>query len=228
MLAGVHIPKTGSTSLRYTLTEHFDNSLHLIYGEKPMNDAPETRYKKLKVLAESELHNKYTGIDCIYGHFLPYRFNLLAKQREIKFFIWFRHPVQRCISTYYHIINNAQSLRDRPFSRSVIHEKWNINKFIMSQNMQNFYSQYLWSFPLETFSFIGAMEYYENDFDCFCKMYLGKSYKLNYMNKGAYEDCNTGLDPDFLRKAELFHQKDMDLYYRALDLREKKLSQESR
>lgn len=225
MLIGVHIPKTGGTSLRYTLSEHFNKSLHLIYGEKPMNDAPEIRHQKLHELNKIGLHTDYEGVDCIYGHFLPCRFNLLAQKRKITFFTWLRHPVERCISEYYHVINNAEFFSDRIFYKKVIDENWDLQQFITSEFMRNYYTQYLWSFPLKSFSFIGIMDFYENDFNEFCGQYLGRSYAFNHLNKGSFDDYKKQLDPSFWRKAETFHQKDMDLYGQALEWRDKKFNQ---
>ena len=222
MLIGVHIPKSGGTSLRSVLTEHFDKNLCTIYGEMPFKAPPEIRQQKVQNQALVETGESFQGYNCIYGHFLPYRFLLYGVQRDVQFFTWFRHPVSRLISDYYHIKQHHKMV-NRPFFKKILIEKWSVEQFLFAEEMQNFISQYLWSFPIEKFSFIGITEYAKTDFTFFCNQFLGKSYELPLLNVNILYQKNQTVDENIWEQAEKFHKKDMDLYAKAIEMRNKRM-----
>jgi hypothetical protein len=222
MLIGVHIPKSGGTSIRSVLNDHFGKNLFTIYGEMPFKDSPEVRKQKLQNQNLVETGESFQGCNCIYGHFLPYRFLQYSEQSEIQFFTWFRHPVSRLISDYYHIRQNHKVV-NRPFYKKILMEKWSLEQFLFAEDMQNFISQYLWSFPIEKFSFIGLVEYADTDFAFFCNQFLGKHYELPFLNVNLLNQNIRTVDQNIWIEAEKFHSKDMDLYAKAIEMRNKRM-----
>ncbi len=221
MLIGVHIPKSGGTSIRSVLTTHFDNTLFSIYGEMPFKDPLEIRQQKVKNQALVETGESFQGCNCLYGHFLPYRFLIYSEQRDVQFFTWFRHPVSRLISHYFHIIqHNAKS--NRPFFKKILIEKWSLEQFLFAEEMQNFISQYLWLFPIEKFSFIGISEYMESDFQIFCSRFLDCSYDIPKLNVNERSQKNQNISESLWQEVEKFHEKDMNLYAKAIEMRNKR------
>ena len=82
--------------------------------------------------------------------------------------------------------------------------------------LRNLYKQFLWGFPFEKFDFIGIVEFYNQDFEYFCRKYLDiylEEHKenINAQNSGKYQ-----IDEKFYKKIEEFHEYDMALYQRAL------------
>ncbi len=222
MLIGVHIPKTAGTSVRHVLEVHFQHQLHVIYGEKPMADEPKIRQQKLRELALVEESNLYPGIGCIYGHLLPFRYHLFKNNRQTTFFTWVRHPIERMVSDYYHIKRQTAHAHEQPLFKKIILEKWTLEQFLFCPEMKNFQSNYLWSFPIEYFSFVGITEYFIQEFPVFCNMFLGKIYDTPVLNTGGYAAPENQVAGELRMEAEKFHAEDMVLYTRALEMREKR------
>jgi hypothetical protein len=222
VLIGVHIPKTAGTSVRHVLEVHFQHQLHVIYGEKPMAGEPKIRQQKLRELALVEESNLYPGIGCIYGHLLPFRYHLFRNNRQTRFFTWVRHPIERMVSQYYHIQRQPFHTFERPLFKRIILEKWTLEQFLFCPEMKNLQSNYLWSFPIEYFSFIGITEYFIQEFTVFCNMFLGKIYDTPVLNTGGYAAPENQVAGELRMEAKKFHAEDMVLYTRALEMREKR------
>src|SRR3989304_6204106 len=89
-----------------------------------------------------------------------------------------------------------------------------VERFCLSPELKIFYSQFLWGFPLDYFDFIGITEFYEDDIAYFGQHYLGANTKvkrLNVRTNSAYQ-----IDRSFRNEIEAFHDRDMDLYRKAL------------
>ena len=107
MIISMHAPKSGGTSFKTILNQHFGKSLLEDYSDKPINQSTEKRNQ------DAEKHNsslnflkkatyKLKGIQCIHGHFLPYKYHKFKTDKNVYFVTWLRDPVERLISHYYH------------------------------------------------------------------------------------------------------------------------------
>jgi hypothetical protein len=225
MFVIVHVPKTAGTSFGHLLKDHFGDHLRTIYGEGPMNRTSLARQEWLVDLSEQELNYDYSGIHCVFGHFLPYRYSLLAEIKPLTFITWMRHPIKRAISEYYFILRYKDMFLDKPFHGRLILENWSLEQYLFCKEHQNYFDQYFWRFPLTRFSFIGVVEHFEEDLAFFNRKYLNKTYRPVVLNQGDYSRSADLLSVSMLKELELHHQKDMDLYQQALDLRERRLNQ---
>jgi len=127
-----------------------------------------------------------------------------------------RNPVERVHSNYYYW-KKTYNPRSDPLHRRVVEEDWSIERFCLSPELKIFYSQFLWGFPLDYFDFIGITEFYEDDIAYFGQHYLGANTKvkrLNVRTNSAYQ-----IDRSFRNEIEAFHDRDMDLYHKALEKR---------
>lgn len=197
------------------MTAHFVNRMRLVYGEAPMNKTAEERKEWITRLAGLESEQDYAGISCVFGHIMPFRYSVLQRKMPLRFVTWMRHPVDRAVSQYHHIMNHAEMPANQTLQQRMIREGWTLERFVFCEEWRNFYSQYLWGFPLERFDFIGMTERYREDFDFFCSSYLNKKYEPVHFNKGNYPAGNTGLPPSLFKEACLFHDEDMGLYEQA-------------
>ena len=91
----------------------------------------------------------------------------------------------------------------------------------MSEQFRNIYTQYLWSFPLENFAFIGTSENYQEDLQEFCRRYLSVNLEPQCQNTAKYSGLRDSLDKAFLDTVREFHAADMQLYQQALKWRER-------
>jgi len=222
LIISVHVPKTAGTSFGHSLKDHFGNSLVLKYGERLFNTPRIFRNQNALQAAIDNVQKDFTGIRCIHGHFLPVQYLLLCSLREVSFVTWMRHPVDRLISDYFHTLRNY-STDAPPFQSRVLTEKWSLGKYCLCEELRNVYHQFFWGFPLEYFDFIGITGHYQADFFYFCNRYLSpdiRIYRENVTNK------NPGiplLDDSLRKEIEQFHQKDMDLYHRAIEMRNRRM-----
>ncbi len=221
MLVSLHLPKTGGTSFVASLQQYFSNQLELDYSDKPIHSHYIFRNTKAFFMA---LHNGVSSIhagSCIHGHFLPLKYRFVsAKNSPVRYVTWFRDPIERLASHYYFWRREVDMDTVGSLRKKMLKENWSLEEFCFSIEMRNFYSQFLWGFPLESFDFIGLTEYYKDDFSYFCKEFLqGGCFEVQSLNVNHQGQKQYILDEGMRVELEDFHAKDMRLYQRAVDLR---------
>jgi hypothetical protein len=223
----VHVPKTAGTSFWIALERHFGVGRLLMDDvDRPMNVRPWRRK------AEA-LWNSFTGflrrvpnVDCIHGHFMPFKYLGLARKTPVRFVTWMRHPIDRLVSTYHFMHRRYPryvNARRAGMNRRVVEEKWPLEKFLLHPYYRDTYSKFFWRFPLERFDFIGITEFFFDDLEYFARKFLACSLpplkeNVNPQGGGPYLQ-----DSPLRRQAEEFHAVDMELYRRALELRQMRL-----
>jgi len=102
----------------------------------------------------------------------------------------------------------------------MLEEDWSVKRFCLGDEMRNTYAQFLWAFPIENFDFIGVTEYYEEDLAYFAERFLGVPVEPQRVNVGAAQGKEYELDAGLRRQIEAFHERDIELYQRALEKRQ--------
>ena len=213
MIISVHLPRTAGTSFGKVLTTHFRSRLLRDYSDLPINTPQSERNRAALQASLRNEESDFPDVECIHGHFLPIKYLLLVHKRRVKFVTWMRNPVERVISNYYYW-KKTYTPRSTPLHRRVVEEEWSIERFCLGPEVRNLYWQILWGFPLDYFDFIGITEFYEDDIAYFGQHYLGaytKAKRLNVRTNSAYQ-----IDRSFRNEIEEFHDRDMDLYRKAL------------
>ena len=214
----MHLPKTAGSSFRHSLEECYGKKIMLDYADLPINTPPLQRNRNVLVSGLANEQRDFGEAECIHGHFMPAKYLLLHTARPLTFITWMRNPVERVISHYY--FWQRRYWEDAPpLHKRVIEEKWSLEKFCLSDEMKDLYTQFLWGFPLENFDFIGITEHYMEDFSYFSKTFLPVQVKmftenLNQGNTGKYP-----ISKSLKKQVETFHESDMELYARALKFR---------
>ncbi|NVO04070.1 MAG: hypothetical protein HXX09_15345 [Bacteroidetes bacterium] len=227
ILISLHLPKTGGISFLACIEQHFEDSLLKDYYSLPKKTPENIRkYLRKKTSLHSSLSNakkNFNGIGCIHGHFLPLKYLLLASKRSLKFVTWMRNPVERLVSHYFYWKSNFEPNSSPGLQSKMIKEEWSLKRFCLGPEVRNIYTQYLWGFPLEYFDFIGITEFYEEDLQYFGKHFLNTSLEVQKLNVGNEGNGGYKIDPSFRKEIETFHAKDMELYQRALEMRQKRI-----
>ncbi len=87
--------------------------------------------------------------------------------------------------------------------------------------MTNFYSQFLWNFPIENFSFIGIVEHFDDDISYFSKQFLNiKDPVIPRTNANPKKEKTYVQDPAMIKRLQTHHAKDYEMYQYALNKRE--------
>jgi hypothetical protein len=222
IIISLHLPKTAGSSFGLALKEHFGDNLLRDYDDFPMAK-PAFERNKQAILSGLNIA-QFPPVDamCIHGHFLPIKYLLLGSRMNLKFITWMRNPVDRLISHFYFWQRTYNPSEDPlPHHRKIIEEGWTLEQFCFSPEYRNFYTQYLWGFPIEAFDFIGLVDFFSEDLDYFSKKYIGtilRQHKLRVSNV-----CHR-IDKDLRLEIEKYHQKDMNLYRQALEIRALRLA----
>jgi len=221
------MPKTAGLSFRATLEEHYGEGFTYDYADYPLAHAPRERHRKAFQAGLECLGRNFDGVECVHGHFLPLKYLLLSDVRECRYVTWMREPVARLVSHYHYWQRSYDPESDltSPLHRRVVEEEWSLEKFCLSPELRNVYSQYLWGFPVQGFDFIGITEFFEDDLRYFSTSYLGKNAEAKKVNQ-RLDAPEGGLEaelPAKLRhKVQAFHAQDMVLYAQALELRQQR------
>ncbi len=216
------MPKTGGSSFKHALEQYYTGKLSEDYADFPINTPALNRnwHAASKCLTNAFLQPVNT--QCIHGHFLPLKYWLFSLKHSVRFITWMRDPVERLASHYFYWqqVYNPQRHKSKALHRRMMEECWSLERFCLGAEMKNFYSQFLWGFPLSRFKFIGITEYYDLEFKFFTKHFLGLSLPVAKKNMNSSKKGDLYINDPALRSAiERHHAKDMQLYNRALALR---------
>jgi hypothetical protein len=185
MLISLHLPKTAGSSFLAALREHYSDSILKDYADLPINTLILKRnMHALKMLVFNGV-NPPRNIECIHGHFLPLKYLLC---RNAKFITWVRDPIERLGSHYYYWLRNYDPSNAPSLHKRVIEEKWSLERFSLGNELKNFYSQFLWGFPIKRFDFIGITEYFESEMAFFSNEFIGTELRVHKKNLNENKD----------------------------------------
>jgi hypothetical protein len=127
-----------------------------------------------------------------------------------------RNPVDRLFSHYNYWYESYDPNFSASLHKKVVEEAWSLERFCFSKELRNLYSQFLFGFSLERFSFIGITENYEADFNYFSKNYLTEDLEAYRVNETTKKPTEMFHDKSFVRSVESYHALDVELYNRAV------------
>jgi hypothetical protein len=217
MIVSVHLPKTAGSSFAKALEAHFGDRLLLDYGDLPLHRPAWRRNWETTAAGVRLLRRPLSSVDCVHGHFLPAKYRWLGWRRRVQFVTWLREPVERLASHYHYWRRSYDAGTSATLHRRVVEERWSFERFALGAELQNTYCQFLWTFPLSRFAFVGITEHFDDDFRQFTSRFLGRALPIHHelandeRTEGAY-----GLDPSLRRRIEAHHAADVDLYRQAL------------
>lgn len=216
-IISLHLPKTAGSSFGTALEKHFGNALFSDYADLPISKPIYERNREALISGIRIAEQGISDIQCIHGHFLPVKYLLLNAKKKLFFMTWMRDPVERAISHYYFWQRSYDPQRTYlPHHKRVIEEGWSLERFCLGTEFRNIYTQYLWGFPLEMFDFIGIVEFYEDDLAYFAHNFLNTGLVAYKVNVG---DKSLEIDPELKKEIGKYHDKDVQLYQRALQMR---------
>ncbi|MEY3220955.1 MAG: hypothetical protein RIT27_2312 [Pseudomonadota bacterium] len=216
MLVSVHIPKTGGSSFRTLLENHFKDRLLLDYADTPFeyNNFVRNSSAVLKIFNPPDL----TKYDCIHGHFLPVKYYLLKDKTTA---IWLREPVEMLVSLYYYIQRKI-SPEKRKVKKYMGDINLSLEDFCKITHFHNIYAKYLWGISLEKFDFIGITENYTQNLKLFekcCNVNLTNNLIVENVNpeKNSLEE-RYDISDKLRKQIRYFNYKDVLIYQQALEL----------
>ncbi|WP_158882847.1 hypothetical protein [Rhodanobacter sp. L36] len=218
-IISVHLPKTAGTSFGVSLAMHFGDRLKYDNGDQAICKSPVERWQQTIAAGLAMAEQDLEKIECVHGHFLPAKYLPLGQNRALTFVTWMREPVARMFSHYHYWRHSYDEATAAPHHRQMIEEDWSLERFCFSGEFRNIYTQYLWRFPIEKFSFVGICEYFQQELDEFSSRYLSTKLPHQHHNATPRTASIAELDEGFLKAVRDFHAADVALYAKALRLR---------
>lgn len=205
----LHMPKCAGTSVREVVLG--------IFGSRVIFDY-ETFFSLPSDVKEKVIKNARgnpTVVDdenLIYGHFYPIKYLGNAAPRSFRLVTILREPIDRLVSHW--TFWQEGNYDSHYLWRKMKAEEWSIERFIMSSEMQNFYSQYLTLCPVRNFSYIGLYENLEESVQRCVEIFgVGKESVISVpWLRRTERSLLTSLSESFVSEAREFHQDDCDLY----------------
>ncbi|MEM8560866.1 MAG: hypothetical protein AAGF57_01460 [Pseudomonadota bacterium] len=215
------MPKTAGLSFRAALEAHFKHQLRPDYSDYPLAHTPKERRDHALRCSRAIRTADFQGVGCVHGHFLPIKYQVLAEASPCTFVTWLREPLARLIShyDYWQRSYDPASSSTSALHRRVIEENWSLQRFALSYELRNVYSEFLWGFPLERLKFVGIVEFFEEELRYFSRQVLGNKLvveTLNVREEGKSGAPEQRLTPSDRAEIEAFHANDVQLYQSAL------------
>ena len=132
-----------------------------------------------------------------------------AKSKDVRLIMFLRDPVYR-LASHYSFWKNG-SFQDHYLWRRMIKENWCFERFALSEEMKNFYSQYLSQVSISMFDFIGVHEHLPRDWPRLCSFLGIACHKLPQANSSPNQIVNN-LSTDAFESIRNFHADDYLIY----------------
>ena len=217
-LISIHIPKTAGTSFR--------NILKSVYGENQVVrfDIDELGVSKMNELPY--IKNDLPQVSVIHGHFY---YEMLKQKYQLpenyKIISWVRDPVQRVLSNFYYL--------ESVLKKVINEEKRNLNilsklqrsliEYARTEINRNRQSKFLNGNLPENFDFIGIHEFFEQEVSRLSAIMSWKNIpEVLYHNKTLERSMDH--PPEILREIRELNMLDVELYSKALQIRNDKMN----
>jgi hypothetical protein len=218
MLISAHLPKTAGSSIGLILKKEYEGKILLDYEDRPINTTVVTRHQKALADTQANRNQDFGEIQCIHGHFMPTKYLPLKQSGKAKFICWLREPPARMLS-HYNFCQRTYRINPEKGALhcNVVKEKWSLKQFCFSREMQSFYAQFLWGFPVELFDCSGITERFDEDLQTFGKTFLNKNNLVGPReNVAPAESGSWSPSNEFRARFEEYHSEDYRMYREAL------------
>lgn len=207
------MPKTAGSSFQTILETYFGARLLLDYGDLPVNTPACLRTGRALHDAATNRARDFGEVECVHGHFLPAKYLPLKSSGRAVFVTWLRDPLERMVSHYNFWKHTFNSASAPALHRRLVEENWSLERFCFCEEMRNLYAQFLWSFPLSFFDFVGLTERFDEDCCFFAQHYLKVSLEeLPRKNIGPTCVRTQQTAAQMRSEFERFHREDYQLY----------------
>jgi len=207
----VHVPKTAGICFKINLQKFYEES------------------RSLHVYLSEHLDKKnIDDYDLVTGHIQPLK-NDLSNNRLLV--TWLRDPVDRLVSLYFYQnhYDASNSDSDKQCDSTVDISKFydDIERYAFNkENRDVIYKDYFYYLDIDNFDFIGVYEDFHNDQNRFFQKFFGQSMDFQFLtNTNTMIDKsrsnNYDIDSNLRKRIEQCNPRDMDLYHRVLDLKNK-------
>jgi hypothetical protein len=217
LIVSLHIPKTGGTSFAAVLEQAFPGRVAYFYKAHNRRTHPRLRGGERSLTSALIAELEAEGVRVLHGHG-AFKTYAAAVPEPRRYWTWVRDPVERVISSYFYHRKRQDDPRtaDKGPAKA---EGLSLEQFARTPANRNLQSRILAGAPVESLGFVGVTEQYERSLARIGldPVLLSRSKNVNRARPETGEDVRALI-------AEL-NSDDADLYRRALELLEARLTQ---
>ncbi len=156
MLISVHVPKTAGLSFLEVLKGQFGSGL-VIDTDFPELTIHYAHLRPVYPRISLALPDEREGIRCVHAHAKATTLRRLFPTAQMA--IWFREPLQRCLSHYHHLRRVSAWVRFTGLR--LVPRQVGLRVFMRLPEVRNYYGRVLDGLPLEAFDFVGITERFD-------------------------------------------------------------------
>lgn len=210
------MPKCAGTSMKRVFKRVYGDNFKVDYSS--YCTIPQ-KHRFAKILADSSQDDAQAlQSGMIYGHFYPIKYVNVESRSSIKrsLVTFLRDPLERLVS-HYSYWKGLKNGSVHFLYKQMVAEDWSFAKFALSMEMRNFYSQYFFQVPIDSFDFIGVHENLDNDWRKLCDFLGIGCHELPRKNKSNSSSILSDLSSDLCSEIRDFHSEDYFLYNYAVN-----------
>lgn len=214
-IVSIHIPKTAGRSFLSILNTVYDSNIIAHFDRKNYNykGTPEIEQFKSQLKSTTKI---------IHGHFQYKELVDLKNINTAKVITWLRNPVERVISNYSFFKKRiSESLNDAELQNR---RDEKLVEYAALENSRNRMSKFMEGLDLDWYYFVGITEHFNSDVSILAGMLKWKPFEIPRINVNT--EFKSQLPPVSEKEKKIIedlNRIDMELYFRALEIRKKRI-----
>jgi len=216
----IHIPKTAGTSLLNVLQKKYSSNEICTIKRKELTGS--------STKDNSDIINHHISKEhkILHGHLFYKEIGpVLKMNKDVKIITFLRSPVDRVISNY--LFFKQRIFEGKVNKNELSRKDETLMEYARLEESQNRQSKFLDGLDLEKLYFLGIMETFSEDIKNLCQKLGINISDIPELNKNKhFEISDLKISEEEIQEIKSFNQKDLLLYQKALELKQKTISRE--
>jgi len=216
----IHIPKTAGTSLLNVLQKKYSSNEICTIKRRGLTG------NSIKDNSDIINHHISKEHKILHGHLFYKEISpVLKMNKDVKIITFLRNPVDRVISNY--LFFKQRIFEEKVNKNELSRKDETLMEYARLEESQNRQSKFLDGLDLEKLYFLGIMETFSEDTKNLCQKLGINISDIPELNKNKhFEISGLKISEEDIQEIKSFNQKDLLLYQKALELKQKTISRE--
>ena len=212
LIASIHVPRAGGTTLRTWLQRQWGQALVPDYDDQPLSSDYDVRVRAARAGAGRFLP---ATARAVHGHFLASKY----RDASPRLAIWFREPVERTASHHRFWRRTAGDGDPNATKRRFLAEGRDLAGFAEMPELRDVHARFMDGVPLAGFAFVGVFEQFARGVRLFARLFgLPDPGDLAALNANPREAAREEAIPaDVRERIAGLNRRDRELYAAATE-----------